>query len=262
MAFSLEGQLTFALTSPDQKACRPRAQVRLRTSPRLPDAHVVSKSGTRGMRGGWPNPRGSHQRHKPESNPRQTPDREQEPSTDALSHTLLKGKQRETQRQTESWFHRRRHERTTRCYEQLLHRGSLRQMGERARGLQLDKNIRRRPSQVARWHRTRLQCRRHKRCGFDPWVKTIPVGRKWQPTPVSLPGESQGQRSLEDCSPRGHKESDVTEATWHTRTHHVKDLVLIILLWLYKRIPCFQDIDPQVFKNKKTCPQLTLFLVP
>ena len=40
------------------------------------------------------------------------------------------------------------------------------------------------------------QCRRHKRCWFDPWVRTIPWRRAWQPTPVFLPGESHGQRSL------------------------------------------------------------------
>ena len=32
--------------------------------------------------------------------------------------------------------------------------------------------------------------RRHKRCGFDPWVKKIPWSRKWQPTPVLLPGKN------------------------------------------------------------------------
>ena len=31
---------------------------------------------------------------------------------------------------------------------------------------------------------------------FDPWVEKIPWQRKWQPTPVSLPGESHRQRSL------------------------------------------------------------------
>ena len=40
------------------------------------------------------------------------------------------------------------------------------------------------------------QCRRHKRFGFDPWVRKIPWKRAWQPTPVFLPGESHGQRSL------------------------------------------------------------------
>ena len=36
-----------------------------------------------------------------------------------------------------------------------------------------------------------------KRCRFDPWVRKIPWSRKWQPTPVFLPGKSHGQRSLE-----------------------------------------------------------------
>ena len=37
--------------------------------------------------------------------------------------------------------------------------------------------------------------------------------RKWQPTPVFLPRESRGQRSLVGCCPWGHTESDTTEAT-------------------------------------------------
>ena len=48
---------------------------------------------------------------------------------------------------------------------------------------------------------------------FDPWVGNIPWRRKWQPTPVFLPGKSHGQRSLASYSPWGHKESDMTEAT-------------------------------------------------
>ena len=35
--------------------------------------------------------------------------------------------------------------------------------------------------------------------------------RQWQPTPVLLPGKSQGQRSLVGCSPWGHEKSDLTE---------------------------------------------------
>ena len=47
-----------------------------------------------------------------------------------------------------------------------------------------------------------------------------PLGREWLPTPVFLPGESLGQRSLADYSlPRGHKESDMTEQLTHIRTH-------------------------------------------
>ena len=42
---------------------------------------------------------------------------------------------------------------------------------------------------------------------FDPWVGKIPWRRAWQPTPVFLPGESHGQRSLVGYSPCGHKEA-------------------------------------------------------
>ena len=46
---------------------------------------------------------------------------------------------------------------------------------------------------------------------FDPWDRKLPWRRKWQPTPVFLPAESHGQRSLIGYSPLGHKESDTTE---------------------------------------------------
>ena len=41
---------------------------------------------------------------------------------------------------------------------------------------------------------------------FDPWVRKIPWRRKWQPSPVLLPGESHGWRSLVGYSPWGHKD--------------------------------------------------------
>ena len=47
--------------------------------------------------------------------------------------------------------------------------------------------------------------------GSDPWVRKIPWRREWLPSPVSLPGESHGQRSLVGCSPWGRKESDTTD---------------------------------------------------
>ena len=46
---------------------------------------------------------------------------------------------------------------------------------------------------------------------FNPWVRKIPWRRKWQPTPVFLPGKCHGQRSLADYSPQGLEESDMTE---------------------------------------------------
>ena len=55
------------------------------------------------------------------------------------------------------------------------------------------------------------QCRRCKRHPFDPWVRKITWRKKWQPTPVFLPRESHGQKSLVSYSPWGHKESDTTE---------------------------------------------------
>ena len=45
------------------------------------------------------------------------------------------------------------------------------------------------------------QRRRRERCGFDPCVQKIPWRRKWQPSPVFLPGESHGQRSLVGYGP-------------------------------------------------------------
>ena len=79
-----------------------------------------------------------------------------------------------------------------------------------------------------------LQCRRPR---FNPQVKNIPWRRKWQPTPVFLPGEFHGQRSLVVYSAWGCKELDTTEwltlslsqpsgsnARWqwiHSMWHHI-----------------------------------------
>ena len=46
---------------------------------------------------------------------------------------------------------------------------------------------------------------------FDPRVGKIPWRKEWLPTPVFLPREFDGQRSLAGYSPCGHKESDMTE---------------------------------------------------
>ena len=65
----------------------------------------------------------------------------------------------------------------------------------------------------ARGKEPACQCTRHKRCWFDLWVRKIPWRRKWLPTPVFLPGEFHGQRSLMGYSPYGCKESDTIEVT-------------------------------------------------
>ena len=48
--------------------------------------------------------------------------------------------------------------------------------------------------------------------------------RKWQPTPVFLPGESQGWRSLVGCCLWGRTESDTTEATQQQQQQHALTL--------------------------------------
>ena len=69
------------------------------------------------------------------------------------------------------------------------------------------------------------------KCEFYTWIGKILWRRVWQPTPVFLPGESHGQRSLAVYSPWGHtetrlkllstKESDTTEATERVPKHMV-----------------------------------------
>ena len=56
--------------------------------------------------------------------------------------------------------------------------------------------------------------------------------RKWQPTPVFLPGKSHGQRSLAGYSPWGHKESDMTQwLSAHVHTHTHTSVCTILLLF-------------------------------
>ena len=53
---------------------------------------------------------------------------------------------------------------------------------------------------------------------FGPCGGKIPWRREWLPTPVFLPGELQGQRSLVGYSSWGHKKSDTTEQLIHTHS--------------------------------------------
>ena len=63
------------------------------------------------------------------------------------------------------------------------------------------------------------QCMRHKRYQFNLWVRKISWRRAWQPTPVFLPRESHGQRSLVGYSPWGCNELDMTEWLIPMHTH-------------------------------------------
>ena len=50
-----------------------------------------------------------------------------------------------------------------------------------------------------------LQSRRPGRCRFKPWLRKIPWRRKWQPSPVFLPGKFLRKRSLVGYRPWDHK---------------------------------------------------------
>ena len=85
------------------------------------------------------------------------------------------------------------------------------------------------------------QCRRPQRHGFGPWVRKIPWVWKQQPTPVFLPGESHGQRSLVGSSPQVNKELNMTQHV-HMSTHactrahtHTHTTGSFILLFRYKK---------------------------
>ena len=81
------------------------------------------------------------------------------------------------------------------------------------------------------------QCRRLKRHGLDSCVGKIPWRRAWQPTPVFLPGESCGQRSLAGYSPQGCKELDMTEVTQHTHINFQINMKRVI----GGRPPCYKE---------------------
>ena len=70
-----------------------------------------------------------------------------------------------------------------------------------------------RVSQVDNGKELACQIKRCKRRKFDPWTGKTLWRRKWQPTPVFLPGESQVQRSLAGYSPQDRTESDTAETT-------------------------------------------------
>ena len=91
-----------------------------------------------------------------------------------------------------------------------------------------------------------------RRCGFDPWVGKIPWRRKWQPTPVFLPGESPGQRSLAAYSPQGSQKSQTRLSHWTTNCGYANTS---------------NDQDPKLLINQKLfstshLPHLCLIVPP
>ena len=60
----------------------------------------------------------------------------------------------------------------------------------------------------------------------DLWMGKISWRRIWQPTPVFLPGEAHGQRSLSGHSPWGYKESDTTEVSYTQHNYTVESMLI------------------------------------
>ena len=82
---------------------------------------------------------------------------------------------------------------------------------------------------------------------FSPWVRKIPWRREWLPTPVFLPGEFHGQRSLLGYSPWGHKELDMTERLTLSFFIHTIDTGLEVLC----TVPCTDTIPIPFFFFKE-----------
>ena len=74
-----------------------------------------------------------------------------------------------------------------------------------------------------------LQCRRPR---FYPWVGKSPWRREWLATPVFLPGEIHGQRSLTDYQPGGCKELNMTEWLTLPLFSKVIDISVETILWI------------------------------
>ena len=93
---------------------------------------------------------------------------------------------------------------------------------------------------------------------FDPWVGKIPWRREWQPTPIFLPGEFRGQRSLASYSPWdlrvGHNWLTFTfidrkecSVDWRSQTFKITDKMVTIWIWhlLLSDADAFQKYEMQ-----------------
>jgi len=108
---------------------------------------------------------------------------------------------------------------------------------------------------ASRWHtgkESSCQCRKRKRCGFDPWVRMIPWSRKWQPAPVFLPAGFHGQRSLV-----GHRPWVTKSWTWlneYTHTAGIQHCVRLrcTVYWFDTPIYwCISDLKKKVGKTTR-----------
>ena len=115
------------------------------------------------------------------------------------------------------------------------------------------------------------QCRRHRRCGFSPWVGKIPWRRKWQLTPVFLPRKFQGQRSLVGYSHRvaksqrqlsnwarcSNRDRNIPQVGW---VLHSPGTWLLFPLWLGLLCAVFQGKPFLLVPGPKPVPLLSLYI--
>ena len=94
-----------------------------------------------------------------------------------------------------------------------------------------------------------LQCRRLKRHWFNPWARKIPWRRTWQPTPVLLPGQSHGQRSLEGYSPYGGKK--LKQLSVHTHVLEIPKQLTSTMELLASEFPLSTLKDALCWQGKK-----------
>ena len=73
---------------------------------------------------------------------------------------------------------------------------------------------------LPKWHSGKESACQCRRCGFSPWVRKMPWRRKWQPTPVFLPGNFHGQRS-----PVGLKSMGIAKSQTQLRNRALETLV-------------------------------------
>ena len=84
--------------------------------------------------------------------------------------------------------------------------------------------------------------------------------RKWQPTPVFLPGESQGRGSLVSCRLWGHTELDTTDVTQHRKVSRLYDFGRALLFYQLTivAVAIFVDVNhikgkEKLGENQQTC---------
>ena len=85
--------------------------------------------------------------------------------------------------------------------------------------------------------RIHLQCRRHKRCGFNPWVGKILWRRKWQPTAVFLPKENPIDRWAWQLQSIGSQsQTGLKQLSTHRGMHLGEKTALCLTMWILQNV--------------------------